>query len=195
MHHVQPRSSSAHQLHSTSMTLDEITSALKSSDATPMAALRAGVAKTDELAPLIFAIADKLCSGVYLLPEENDLLFDRVVMIAQRSEEELNQLFPDHIPTSVGRLLLSVWNNDSDALFELIEHSEMIPDTKWALFDVLARLTFDGRIPRERTIAFLERLEREEAISKRAIPFGGAGKTPSPGLASRNLSRRFTASG
>ena len=27
-----------------------------------MSALRAGVAKTDELAPLIFAIADKLCS-------------------------------------------------------------------------------------------------------------------------------------
>ncbi len=40
-----------------------------------MSALRAGVAKTDELAPLIFAIADKLCSGVYLLPEENNLLF------------------------------------------------------------------------------------------------------------------------
>jgi hypothetical protein len=57
------------------MTLDEITSALKSSDTTPMSALRAGVAKTDELAPLIFAIADKLCSGVYLLPEENNLLF------------------------------------------------------------------------------------------------------------------------
>ena len=57
------------------MTLDEIISALKSSDTTPMAALRAGIAKTDELAPLIFAIADRLCSGVYLLPEENNLLF------------------------------------------------------------------------------------------------------------------------
>jgi uncharacterized protein len=161
------------------MTLDEITSTLKSSDTPPLAALRAGVAKTDELAPLIFAIAEKLCRGVYLLPEQNDLLFyglhilaaarhpqlfDRVVMIAQRSEEELNQLFPDHIPTSVGRLLLSVWNSDADAMFGLIEHGEMIPDTKWALFDVISRLTFDGRIPRERTIAFLERLEREEAF-------------------------------
>ena len=57
------------------MTLDEITSALKSSDTTPLAALRAGVAKTDELAPLIFAIAEKLCRGVYLLPGQNDLLF------------------------------------------------------------------------------------------------------------------------
>jgi uncharacterized protein len=161
------------------MTLGEITSALKSPDATLLAALQAGVAKTDELAPLIVAVADKFCRGIYLLPEQHDLLFyglhilaaarhpslfDRVVMIAQRSEDELNQLFPNHIPTSVGRLLLSVWNNDTDALFDLIEHGEMIPDAKWALFDVLSRLTFDGSIPRKRTIAFLERLEREEAI-------------------------------
>jgi len=39
-----------------------------------------------------------------------------------------------------------------------------VPDAKWALFDVLARLTFDGRIPRWRTIAFLERLERDHVI-------------------------------
>ena len=28
-------------------------------------------------------------------------------------------------------------------------HADLIPQAKWALFDVLARLTFDGRIPRE----------------------------------------------
>src|SRR5271170_7012089 len=61
--------------HGKTMTLDEITSALKLPDTTPLAALRAGVDKTDELAPLVFAIADKLCRGVYLLQEENDLLF------------------------------------------------------------------------------------------------------------------------
>ena len=117
------------------MTLDEITSALKLPDATPLAALRAGVAKTDELAPLVFAIADKLCRGVYLLPEENDLLFyglhilaaaghrelfDCVVMIARQPEEQLNQIFPHHIPTTLARLSLSVWNSDADALFELM---------------------------------------------------------------------------
>src|ERR1700693_805916 len=141
MHHVQPRPSSAHQLHSASMTLDEITSTLKSSDTPPLAALRAGVAKTDELAPLIFAIAEKLCRGVYLLREENDLLFyglhilaaarhpelfDRVLMIARQPQEQLDPIFPHRIPTTLARLLLSVWNNDADALFELIKHGEMI---------------------------------------------------------------------
>jgi hypothetical protein len=141
--------------------------------------LSAGVAKAEELAPLIFATTDKLRRGVYLLPEESALLFyglhilaaarhpelfDHVVMLAQLPAEKLNQIFPDNMPTTLARLLLSGWNNDADALFKLIEHADLIPDAKWALFDVLARLTFDGRIPRERTIAFLDRLEREELI-------------------------------
>ena len=116
------------------MTLDEITTALKSSDAAPSAALSAGVAKAEELAPLVFATADKLHRGIYLLPEESALLFyglhilaaarhpelfDHVVMLAELPAEELNQIFPDSIPTTLARLLLSVWNNDADVLFEV----------------------------------------------------------------------------
>ena len=163
------------------MTLDEITSALKSPDLPPEAALAAGLAKADELAPSIYSIADKLCRGVYLLPAENELLFyglhilaaakhpalfEHVMAIAKLSEHELEQLFPDHVPTSLKRLLLSVWNGDADALFDSIEHGELIADAKWALFDVLARLTFDGRILRERTVAFLERLERDQVFDE-----------------------------
>jgi hypothetical protein len=62
--------------------------------------------------------------------------------------------------------LLSVWNGDADALFDSIEHGELIADAKWALFDVFARLTFDGRILRERTVAFLERLERDQVFDE-----------------------------
>jgi hypothetical protein len=98
------------------MTLDEITSALKSSDTTPLAALTAGVSKSDELAPLVFAIADKFCRGVYLLPEEDELLFYGLhiltaarhpelfewgIMTARQPAEQLNHIFPDHIPTSL----------------------------------------------------------------------------------------------
>ena len=161
------------------MTPDEIASALGSPDAPPLAALKAGLTQADELAPIVYAIADKFCRGVYLLPEENGRLFyglhilaavrhpellDHVLAMARQSDGELERLFPDHISTSLTRLLLSVWNNDVDELFELIEHADLIPEAKWALFDVLARLTFDGHIPRERTIAFLDRLERNELI-------------------------------
>ena len=163
------------------MTLDEITSALKSPDIPTSEALAAGLAKADELAPSVYSVADKFCRGVYLLPDESELLFyglhilaaakhsalfDHVMAIAGQTENELEQLFPDHIPTSLKRLMLSVWDADADALFNLIEHGELVPDTKWALFDVLARLTFDGRIPRERTTEFLDRLEREQIFDE-----------------------------
>lgn len=163
------------------MTLDEITSALISESAPPDAALTAGVAKADELAPAVYAIANKLRRGVYLLSAENELLFyglhilaaarhpglfNYLMAMVKLPENQLEQLFPDQIPTSLKRLLLSVWAGDADTLFDLIESSDIVPDVKWALFDVLARVTFDGRIPRERTIAFLERLERDQAFDE-----------------------------
>src|SRR4051812_2955094 len=110
------------------MTLDEITSALKSPNLPPESALTAGLALADELAPGIYSVADKLCRGVYLLPAENELLFyglhilaaakhpalfNHLMAMARLSENELEQLFPDHVPISLKRLLLSVWDGDA----------------------------------------------------------------------------------
>jgi hypothetical protein len=46
------------------MTPDEITSALKLAETPPSMVLKAGLNKADELAPLVYAIADKFCRGV-----------------------------------------------------------------------------------------------------------------------------------
>ncbi len=57
--------------------------------------------------------------------------------------------------------MLSVWDGDADALFRLIEHAELGDSGRCALFDLLARLTFDGKVARPATAAFLERYEQE----------------------------------
>jgi len=170
------------------MTLDEIITALRSDELAPEAALIAGLAKADELAPLIYSICEKFCRGSYLLPSDNELLFyglhilaaakhpalfDHMIAIVKLPENQLEQLFPDHIPTSLARLLLSVWKGDADFLFDLIEHGELHDPVKWALFDVLARLTFDGGIPREQTVVFLERLERDQAFDENESTWWG----------------------
>ena len=64
----------------------------------------------------------------------------------------------------MSRLLLSVWDADAGELFDLVEHADVAPEVKWALYDVLARLTFDGRIPRKQTHEFLSRIERDGLI-------------------------------
>jgi uncharacterized protein len=163
------------------MMLEEITSALRSADPPSADALRAGVAKSDQLAPIIFGLVDKLCDGVFLLPEENALLrcglpvlgasrhpglYTYVLKLTFLEQEELERVFPLHISESLTRLLLSVWDEDVDALFAAIENDEIISEVRWAWLDVLARGVFDGVIPRERALALLARLEREGAFEE-----------------------------
>ena len=158
------------------MTYDDIITALKTSDLPPEAALRAAVPHAGVLAPEIYARLAKLCSGIHLLLPDANLLFyglhvlaaarheglwPRLLEIARLDQEELEELFPGRADTTLARMMLSVWDGDANALCHLIEHADMSDDAKWALFDVLARLTFDGRIPRAQTVAFLERFERE----------------------------------
>jgi hypothetical protein len=56
------------------MMLEEITSALKVEGPPSADALRAGVDKADQIAPIIFGLVDTLSEGVFLLPEESALL-------------------------------------------------------------------------------------------------------------------------
>ena len=107
------------------MTPDEITSALKLAETPPSTVLKAGLNRADELAPLVYAIADKFCRGVYLLPEENALLFyglhilaaarhpkllDHLMAIARQPYDELEHLFPDHV---VDKYPQFYWNRTS----------------------------------------------------------------------------------
>lgn len=158
------------------MTLEDVTHALRTSALPPDDALTAAVAHANGLAPTVYEQLARFCRGVCLLPEDENILFyglhvlaaarhpelwPRLVELARTPGEELSDLFAEHTPRSLARLMLSVWDGDADALFRLIEHADMADEAKWALFDVLARLTLDGRIPRETTCAFLERFEAE----------------------------------
>jgi uncharacterized protein len=170
------------------MTLEEITSALKSSNPPSADALQAGVAEAGRLAPLVFDLADRLCEGVFLLPEESALLrcgltilaaskhpglYSCLLKLSRLEQSELEPVFPLHISDSLTRLLLSVWDRDADALFAAIENGELIPEVRWAWFNVLARLTFDGGIPRERALAFLAHIERDGAFDDDDIVWWG----------------------
>ena len=185
---IQPRLSITRISDAHTMTLEEITSALKSADTLPEEALRAGLAEADQLAPAVFALVDKLCDGIYLLPQENELLrygltllaaarhaglFPYLLKLTRQPAHALGQVFPFYIIDNLARLLLSVWDGDVDAVFEAIEDKALIPEVRSAWFEVLARLTFDGVISRDRTLAFLTRLEREKAIEDHDITWWG----------------------
>ena len=156
---------------------DDIIAGLRTPNA--KVALTEAVGHAEALAPVVYALAGKFCEGVHLLPDDAELLFnglhvlaaarhpglcDHLIEIARQPEDMLNQLFPDHAPISLTRLILSVWDRGAEPLFTLIERADMVHDAKWALYNVLARLTFDGRIARDETAAFLTRIERDSLI-------------------------------
>lgn len=159
------------------MDYKDIIAGLRTSNAADI--LLEAVGHADELAPVVYTLADKFCHSVHLLPADNRLLFnglhvlaavrhpglcDHLIEIARQTDDELDQLFPHHAPISLARLLLSIWDRGAEPLLTLIEHADMVPDAKWALYNVLARLTFDGRIARAETISFLARIERDNLI-------------------------------
>ena len=77
-----------------------------------------------------------------------------MLKLTRLEQDELEPVFPLHISDSLTRLLLSVWDEDVDALFAAIENGELISEVRWAWFDVLARSVFDGVILRERALGF-----------------------------------------
>ena len=158
------------------MTLDQIIAELKSAELPPQAALRAAVPHAAALAPDIYRILATFCRGVCLQPADEKLLlhglhvlaaarhdglYAKLVDLARVPGDELTDLFLDNTDTGLTRLMLSVWDGDADALLALIEHADLAEIARWAMIDVLTRLTFDGRIPRARTAAFLKRFERD----------------------------------
>ena len=145
------------------MTVDDIITALKAKPPglVPADALAAAVGQAETLAPMIYGLADKQSRGVYLLPHDESCLFyglhalgasrhpgllDRLLAIARLPGDELDRLFLANAGACLTRLLLSVWDRPASELFGLIEHADLAPEANWALYEVLARLTFDRRI-------------------------------------------------
>ena len=159
------------------MTLNDIEHALKTSAELPREALVAGVGAAAELAPRILGRAERFCRGVYLLPDDQNVLVHGLHILAaarhpslsqhlleliRQPEGDLEQLFPSRVSTGLTRLLLSVWDRPQDELLWLIEHADIAGEARIALYNVLARQTFEGKIQRDVTLAFLMRVERDD---------------------------------
>ena len=129
-----------------------------------------------DLASLVIELIEKLKAGVYLLPEQDRLLFYGIhVLAAARTAElwpawcdllrlppdRLDDLFGDHVVTVLVGVTLSLVGDDAPSLFEIVETQSDSGDVRWALFQVLARLTWERRIDLECMRAFLERFERD----------------------------------
>lgn len=141
------------------------------------AALRRAVPKAAAIAPAVVDVVEKAANGVYLLPKQQNLLYwgihvlaagrrtelcQPLLRLAQSEDHEyLDVLFGDSITETLKRVFISVFDGDSESLLTTAANRSAESYVRWGLLGAIARLTFDGAIPRSTTLSFLARFERE----------------------------------
>jgi yecA family protein len=158
------------------MTPDEIRTRLEDATGLPAEALAAATAQASAMAPLVVAVIDKAVAGVHLLPRQERLLLRGLhalaaaressacpgfVALLRRPSDQLERLFGDFLQQNGTRLLLGLYDGNLDALYAALEDPDVDEYARWMLFDVLARLTWEGRAPRDRLVDLLDRFDRD----------------------------------
>jgi len=99
---------------------------------------------------------------VHVLGQARDTrLFGPLLSLLRRPPEEIDVLLGDAVTGTLPRLAASVFDGDSEALLGVIADPAVDEFVRWNLFGALTFLTFEGRIDRDVTRAFLVRFDDE----------------------------------
>src|SRR5258707_7396541 len=152
------------------ITPSEIHSQLATATGLPVQLLAAGVSQAASLAPDLIAIIGRAAQGVELSAQDANFLFYGVHILAgardttayyalmalvRRPKPELDRVFEGRREQQLTPLLLSLYNGDPEPLYAALEDCKVDGAVKKHLFRVLARLTWEGRAPRDRLIDLL----------------------------------------
>lgn len=155
----------------------------------PDAALRSAVQCADQIAPAVIAVVDLAAEGAYLLPKQRNLLFWGIHVLAaarraelyqplmrflsRASESQLDLLLGDAATETLNGILLSVFDGNATPIIETCLNPRADGMARWTMLQVLARLTFDGAVPRDTTHDVLVRFERESLAKPRNAAWMG----------------------
>ena len=152
-------------------------SQLEAATMPPVGALRLDDHQADTLLPAVVEIMDKVAAGVFPLPRQQHLLFHGLhVLAAARCQGLCQPLLrwlrsPSvEVDRTLGygysgeilpRIALAVFDGDAAPLIEMIEDRTVDGYLRWSLFDIVARLVFDGAVSREAALVLIDRFDRE----------------------------------
>ena len=159
------------------LSLENCLAELRREGAFPKDAMRAGVAHAAALAPYVLELAEKIQAHVFLLPEQQRLfvqgalvlaaahdqrLFGPLITIFQMDEENVIPVFDGDTVMFVDRLLISVYDGNSHALFTALANENAPGSARRLMFHALIRLVLDGRIDKGDAANFLEEFENDK---------------------------------
>ena len=144
--------------------------------AAPGSTAARGRALADEIAPAASRWSRRTARGVFLMPEQENLLFwgihalaaarrtdfaGRCCVAAATSPDSLDRFLGNAITETLNKIVISIFDGDPEPLLATCADKGVDEVARWNLVLALARLTFDGRIPHATTLAFLDRFDRE----------------------------------
>lgn len=136
----------------------------------PEAALRACVARFDEARRPLRSLLDRAAAGkaltdpewlsffrgLHILAAARDAeSFASLLRLLRRSPDEVEDLLGDALDVSVHRLVISLFDGDSDALLALVAEPKAHEIVRSALLDAAIYLTWQRRLDREEMHRFL----------------------------------------
>jgi len=155
----------------------ELIQILEAARRRPDEALRAAVGRAGEISPAVIEILDQAAGGATLTRSQDNLLFwgIHVLAAARRTElyrplmrllravrdDDLDELLGDATTETLSQIVISVLDGDPAPLLDASADRGVDEFARAGLIRALARLTFDGAVARETTLAFLDRFERE----------------------------------
>jgi len=149
---------------------------LAAAEKVPVATISACLADFDAVAPSLRDLLSRAANEEVLSEAEEQVLFWGVHILAlgrdrscfkpmlkllSRAEEDLDNLFGDALNETLPSAVVNMFDDDSAALFDLLAKRDISGFVKWNLFDALAFLTFEGKVEKDRTEAFLIRFDAE----------------------------------
>jgi yecA family protein len=167
----------------------EIIAALSQAQTLPRAILPRAIECAGEIAPAVIETIDAAARGVFLLPDQDTLLFwglhamaaarrpelhrPLMALLRQAPFAELDCMLGDAIAETLKQIIISTFDGDPEPLVAACADRSLDGALRWNLLLALARLTFDGRIARETTHALLQRFERESLADPENLAWHG----------------------
>jgi hypothetical protein len=170
----------------------DLIQALSEAEDLPFEAVQAASRNPGRIATGVLRVLEAAAAGASLSEYEQNLLFWGVHVLAQardtrlfrplltllrRPYEEIDPLLGDAVTGTLARLAASLFDGDAAALLAAIGDRDADEFVRWNLFGALSFLTFEGRIARDETRAFLIRFDDERLARAGETAWNGWAET------------------
>jgi uncharacterized protein len=140
----------------------------------PREAIEASLANVEAVAPGVLAVVEAAADGRKLSPEEENVLFYGIhilgaagyqklfapaMRLLRLPDDDLDALLGDVVTLSFPKVLIGSFDGDAETLFDFITDETREDVLRGICFEIVAYLTWKGRIDAARTRALIERFD------------------------------------